>query len=358
MSFHNDNFKSNPNFKYKGNAVEKTECLASTYQFDVFRDDKGEVYLISPYWDISKADKLDHHISLINLKNNQVEKTLEGHKDRVLVARYFQDPYTKKHYFISADRKFHVLVWDLSNNGNIIFDEFVKYDSFIYSVLLMFDENGTIYAVISTLGSGETWVYPINDKAKKKALKNSKESNVYFLTYWWDKKIKHHNIISCGKNTISIHDFNTDENPKEFKTDDKHPYNLGGMVFEKEEKNFLITSATYGLIKLIDLDEKKEVFTRTFEDVFLYSFVRWNDQYILINDCMQRRILVLDMKDDYKIKSKVLCPEMYFDRFIQKVDHPIHGESLLSVGIDWNIKIFANRNIRRQIESEKAEENK
>ena len=70
------------------------------------------------------------------------------------------------------------------------------------------------------------------------------------------------------------------------------------MVFEKEEKNFLITSATYGLIKLIDLDEKKEVFTRTFEDVFLYSFVRWNDQYILINDCLQRRILVLDMKDD------------------------------------------------------------
>lgn len=355
MSFHNDNFKANPNFKYKGNAAEKSECLASTYQFDVYKDDKGEVFLISPYWDISKADQPDHHISLINLKNNQVEKVLEGHKDRVLVARYFQDPYTKKHYFISADRKYHVLVWDLSDNGKIIFDEYLKYDSFIYSVLLMFEENGTIYAVISTLSSGETWVYPINDKVNKRALKNTKEDNVYFMTYWWDKKKKHHNIISCCKNKITIHDFNTDDNPAEFKTDEKHPYNLGGMVFENNGKDYVITSATYGLIKVIDLEGKKEILNNTLDDVFLYSFVRWNDQYILVNDCLQRRILVLDMKDGFKIKSKVLCPEMQFDRFIQKVNHPIHGESILTVGIDWNIKLFANRNIRRMPEPEKQE---
>ena len=56
------------------------------------------------------------------------------------------------------------------------------------------------------------------------------------------------------------------------------------------------------------------------------------------------------MEDNYKIKSKVLCPEFFFDRFIKKVDHPLYGESILSVGIDWKIKLFVNRNISRPLD--------
>ena len=74
---------------------------------------------------------------------------------------------------------------------------------------------------------------------------------------------------------------------------------------------------------------------------------------------IQRRILVLDTDNDYNIVSKVLCPEMYFDRFIRKVYHPIYGESILSVGIDWKIKLFTNRNIIKEEEkADKKEEEK
>ena len=118
------------------------------------------------------------------------------------------------------------------------------------------------------------------------------------------------------------------------------------MVYKNKDKDYLITSATYGLIKVIDLQAKKDIKTITFEDVFLYSFVKWNDRYLLVNDCLQRRILVLDI-DDFTVKSKVLCPEMYFDRFIKKVEHPLYGESIMSVGIDWKIKLFVNRNITK-----------
>jgi hypothetical protein len=41
---------------------------------------------------------------------------------------------------------------------------------------------------------------------------------------------------------------------------------------------------------------------------------------------------------------------MYFERFIKKVMHPKYGESLLSVGIDWTIKLFVNRNIIKSSE--------
>ena len=351
MSFDLVNFKSNPNFKFKEYVKEKSECLASTCQFDCYKDE-GETFLISPYFDIGNIPKREHHISVINLRTNEVKYTLNEHKDRILNARYFQDPYTKKHYLISSDRKGHVIVWDLSDNGKIIYDETFKYESFIYSVLLFFEENNIIYAVISTLGSGETWVVNINEKDKKVQLKNSKDLNVYFLTYWFDESKKEHNIISCAKNKIVIDEYKSGAQ-KEFKTDDKHQYNLAGIVIKKDDgkKNYLITSATYGLIKVIDLDTKAELYNYTYDEVFFYCFVKWNDQYVLLNDCLQRRILVLDINDKFNIKSKVLCPKMYFDRFMKKVDHPLYGESILTVGIDWKIKLFINRNIRREVES-------
>lgn len=350
MSFDEINFKSNPNFKFKEYIKEKSECLSCTYSFDCYKGDDGETYLISPYFDIENIPKREHYISIINIRNNENKKVLYEHKDRVLIVRYFQNPYTKKHYLISADRKGHVIVWDISDNFKIIYDETFNYESFIYGVLLMFEENNIIYVVVSTLSSGETWVVNINDKENKKALHNSKDLNVYFLTYWWDETKKEHNIISCAKNKIVIDAYKSGEQ-KVFNTDEKHPHNLAGMVFKKDGKNLLITSSTYGLIKVFDLDKKIEIHSETYEDVFFYSFVKWNDQFILLNDSLQRRILVLDIDDKYKIKSKVLCPKMYFDRFMKKIEHPLYGESILTVGIDWKIKLFINRNIRREEEN-------
>ena len=71
---------------------------------------------------------------------------------------------------------------------------------------------------------------------------------------------------------------------------------------------------------------------------------------MLLYEALQRRVLVLDMDNEYKIVSKVLLPEMYFDRFIRKVDHPKYGESILSVGIDWKVKLYTNRNIMKEEE--------
>ena len=213
----------------------------------------------------------------------------------------------------------------------------------------MFEPNNKIYAVTSTLANGESFIHPLDDKTKKFEIKDTKDLFVYFMTYWWDEKKQEHNIISCGKNKILISQIKPGSNNNtnyHIQTDEKHPYNLGGMVYKNKDKDYLITSATYGLIKVIDLQAKKEFKSITFEDVFLYSFIKWNDHYLLVNDCLQRRILVLDI-NDFTVKSKVLCPEMYFDRFIKKVDHPIYGESIMSVGIDWKIKLFVNRNITK-----------
>ena len=82
-------------------------------------------------------------------------------------------------------------------------------------------------------------------------------------------------ILFNGKNKILIGQYKAKTNYS-IQTDDKNPYNFGGMIFKNKGREYLIISATYGLIKVIDLQQKKEIHSFTLEDVFFYSFVRWN----------------------------------------------------------------------------------
>ena len=370
MSFDKQNFKTNPNFKFRENPADLRECLGTTYTYDVYKDKQGRAILITPYWNINKQCNTEgdpsvglekyHYISLIDLSNNEEIQTLVGHTDRVVTCRFFEDPFTKKHYLISADRKYKVKVWDLTDNGKIVFDKELKegYDNFIYSVLMIFEQN-KIYVVTSTLGSGETNVFVIGSDEAPKKLKDTKDLNIYYLDYWFEEKDadgnSEHHIIQCGKNKILISQLKKDSN-YEIATEEKYANNLCGMVYKKGDKDLLITSATRGLIEIIDLKERKELQKIEHSDVFFYNFVRWNDQYILLYEAMQRRILVLDTDNNYKVVSKVLCPEMYYDRFIRKVDHPKYGESILSVGIDWKVKLYTNRNIVKEEVKEEEKE--
>ena len=375
MSFDQQNFVTNPNFKFREYPAEKRECLGTTYTYDVFKNPEGKTILVTPHFDINKQCNTEgdpskdlekyHYTSLIDLENNEEIQQLEGHKDRIVTCRFFEDPFTKKQYIISADRKYQVKVWDLSDKtaekGKTIFDKAIdQYDNFIYSVLMVF-EKGKIYVITSTLGNGETKVYTIgNDNPK--LLKDTKELNIYYLDYWFEKSTTQeeqdeHHIIQCGKSNILISQLNKDTNYS-IKTDEQYANNLCAMVFKKGDQDLLITSATRGLIKVIDLKKRQEIYSKDYKDVFFYNFIRWNDQYILLYEAMQRRVLVLDAYNEYKIVSKVLCPEMYYDRFIRKVDHPKYGESILSVGIDWKVKLYTNRNIIKQEQSEENQEEK
>lgn len=350
MSFDEMPFKSNPNFRFQEAITNKSDCLSGTCQFDCYKDKNGEVILISPYFDIARAVEKDHHIALINLKNNEVVRKLEAHKNRVTTVRYFQDPETKDDYFISADAKYKVIVWDLTNNCEKKLETELKYEGFIYSCLLLFI-NKKMYAVVSSLGSNSiTRVIDVANKDNVKEITESKELIVYFLAHWVNENATDNDsknvIIQCAKNKILFSEFPKNHTYHKIETDDKFPYIQAGIVFKNQGKDMFAASITYGKVLIVDLASKTTVKEITMEDdVHLYSFVRWNDHYLLLNDCLQKRIIVFDMLDGYKIKSKVLCPEMNFERFIKKVVHPKYGESLLSVGIDWTVKLFVNRNI-------------
>ena len=358
MSFEDVNFKSNPNFHFKEVVVAKADALSASYQFDCFKDKKGDVILIYGYFDETLAYEYNFYVSLFNLNTNQEVKALEKAKDRILSVRYFKDPYTEKDYLIAADKKSFVTVWDLSDNYNKILEIELKYEGFIYNCLLMFEKE-TMYAVASSISSNnytkviEIQNKEINKEPTVKEIQSSKDYNVYSMSYWYNKnaeKGKNHVIIQCGKSKVLLSEYPSNTTYHSIQISDKFPYISGSIVFKNGDKDLLGFSSTYGYVAIFDLATKKQMFVWETDEVHLYSFVKWNEQYLLLNDCLQRRIIVFDMKDNYKIKSKVLCPEMHFDKFIKKVEHPKYGESILSIGVDWKIKLFVNRNIMRNEE--------
>ena len=338
MNFDKSSFKTEPNFKFKEIVTDKAECLSSTYQFECYKDKNGEVYLIYSFRDI---DANKYYLSVLRLKDNKEVKLLEGYNDRILTIRYFQDPYTKNDYLVSADRRNKIILWDLSNNFAKKVETKVNCTSFIYSLLLIFDSN-KIYIVFSNVNDG-TKIFDIDNKNNIIKLTNPNFSS-YFLEYWYNSKKNKHNIIICGKSKILINEFPDNKIYDEFKSGEKYPYNLGAITFKNKGRDLLAVSATYGLIQIYSF-EYKEVFIKIILDgSFLYSFVKWNDNYLLINDCQNKCILVLDKNDNFQVKKTIPCPEMYFDRFIKKVEHPLYGESILSVSLDGKIRIFINEN--------------
>ena len=90
MSFEDICFKSEPNFKFKGIIKDKSECLASAYQYECYRDKNGEIYLISPFFDIERPELTNYHISLITLKDNKEVKKLKVIKIEFLMLDIFK----------------------------------------------------------------------------------------------------------------------------------------------------------------------------------------------------------------------------------------------------------------------------
>ena len=328
-----------PKFKFKEYISEKADCIGGSYQFDCYKHKNGEVILIMSYFDIDHILENIHDILLITLNDNKVIKKLKGHNDRIISVRYFQEPNSKKDYLISADRRQIVIVWCL-NDFCKIFETKMNYDSLISSNLLIFDSNN-IYVVISTLGEGSTKIFNLKDKSKFIDINNTNNLSVYYLTYWYNKKSNQHIIIQCGKMLILMTEFPNNKIYDTLNSDENYPYNYSGLVFTNEERDLLAVSVIIGLITIYNLEQKKIMLKIIIKNAFLYNFIKWNDNYLFVLDSSKKKIINFNIKDnEFRQEDDIQLPELNYDKFIKRVNHPIYGESLVTIGIDWKLKLF------------------
>jgi len=347
MCFDEENFEYDPNFCYVETISNNSDCLSNCNTFDYYKTKEKNLVLITPYIDPKNFNNEEFEIYLIDIKSKEIINKLKGHKERILSLKIFKNEKTKNEYLISVDTGNIIILWDIQNKFNKIFQKHINYYepyTFIYSTLIIFAEKNTWIVASSIIEKNKTLIIEQNKDDHFIEITESENIPVYCLCYWFNEDAEEekdvHNIIQCGKNTILITKFPSNKTYLKIKTEEKYMYNSGGLVFKSQNKDMLAVSSCSGLILIIDLINKNIVKKIEIENVHIFSFIKWNENYLLVNDMRNRQIIILDIKKEYKIVSKNFIPEMEFDAFMKKIMHPIYGESILTSGKNFKIKLL------------------
>ncbi len=353
MNFDNENFIINPHFKFKEIISDKVEGYSVSSLFDIFIDKEEEVILAMPYFDIKNPYSKDFNISLIRLKDNKEKMKLKGHIARYKVIKCFYDKYTNKKYLASSDRKNKVIIWDINNNYNIVFENIFDYDNYINDLLILFINN-QIYLVITSLSANEA-TKVINLDFSKEAKINSiielSESHgfpKFSLSYWFNEKSNTYYIIQTGKNKVLITENQNKEKYAEINTSNEYPNNISSLIYKKFDNNFVLICSNFGLLIIYDLLNKNIFKEIKIEKAYLINIIKWNENYFVTIDANKKSIVLIDM-NCYKIINLVKMKEIFgHERFLKKVKHPIFGESLISVGNDYKMKLYIDKNTEKK----------
>ena len=346
MSFDKIPFRTNPNFCAKL-LLENTDCLAGSCNFEVFYSKKNKkTYLVTLNFLVDEEQQ-KYTLQVRNLEDNNIVKELEGHEDRILNVRYFYNEENEKEYLVSADKKYFVIIWEITDDFKLIKKQNFQFDAFIYSNVLLFKKD-CIFLISSSISNRGVKIMNVTKSTQPTEIPSAKDFPVYFMEIWHDKKKNKDFLILCGKSKIKIIEVEPDsENPlnKEFSTSDKQPYNLAGTIYTIGETYFFMSSSTFGGILNINLDKMETVGQfPDFNKSNFYNIVQWNEKYLLFVNSAFKKIEVMGL-NDYNIKSQMVFPDFVALRYIKKCIHPVYGECLLAITMDCKLYLLCNRNI-------------
>ena len=124
----------NPNIRFNSIVQEMKCCFGINDIFAVYYDknNNNELYLIFP--------SENYSIKITRLIDNHFIKSLEGHQNQISFVKHFYNNIAQKDHLISSDKSCVVIVWDLSNNYNLLFSLKINYskNSIIYNCTAFF----------------------------------------------------------------------------------------------------------------------------------------------------------------------------------------------------------------------------
>ena len=330
--------KDPKNLKYKSDLISSNSDSGYNDIFEIYISYKdNQEYIVSPNYK-------NFNLNIFNLRNNQKILSLQKHENSIRTIRYFINNKNKNEYLISADSNQKVIIWDITNNYNIKYIIDTKYASDIYSCLLVFPENmndnfivTSTYCMSKNNEEAATKVYSFNDCKFIKYINNTSDIHIYYLLSWYNKNNNQYYIIQFSKNKILINNLISDELYSEL-INIPEGYHYSGVLYYKDNKDYLCSSSTNGYLNIWDLYEKKIYKNINTNGSNLGHVINWNNKYIIAVDINKKSFKIIEIENNsiYDIKNdnkhKLYC--------IKKVNHPIYGESLLSVTNDKVIKLW------------------
>jgi len=309
--------------------------------------------LILPYkseFEKSKEISLKGSKMMINdgeLLYNKKILSLQGHNNTITIIRYFINIKNKNEYLISADKNKNVIIWDITNNYNLLYNINSNYGNDIYSCLLLFSDgdNNNNYIITSTknisndMDNSSTKIYSLNDGKFIKYINNSNRYGVYYLLSWYNIKDKKYYIIEFVNNKIVINNLLEDKLYCELTQDPEDKY-YSGFIKNKDNKDYLYSSSNNGYINIWDLYNKNSIKKININKCKLNNIIEWNDKYIIVADFGNKSFKIID-NETFKLISDIKGVHKKGVKSIKKIYHPIYGESLLSSDQEGIIKLWS-----------------
>ena len=316
------NFSKNPNLRFKLNICQTNSSKGIIDIFAIFVSykDKKE-YLISPNY-------MNYNWDIILLLDNKIKKSLKGHENDITTVRYFINPKNNKEYIISADYDFCILVWEIQNNFNKLHQ--LKSSSKLFSSLIIFpvekDEDNKIFFIdygvkVFSLENGERLDH------------NNFASQPFpnYLLEWYNKKNDKYHIINLNDNYIYITNL-LDIKYAILKYGNGKYYS--GFIYKENHKDILCNNKSGGEIQFWDLYDKALIQFISVGKGHLTKLIKWNEKYIISVNYL-RNFIIIDIS-----QKKAISNIGNGIKDINKINHPIYGESLIVATSKNKINLF------------------
>ena len=330
----------NPNFKFK-NVVKHMDCCFGINDiFDIYYDKNNnfELYLISPSENFS--------IAITRLKDNQLIKSLQGHNQKITSLRCFYDEIKQKDYLVSSSKKCKVIIWDLSNNFNLLYSLDVDYsqNSIIYSCLLFFSQNKGNYLITcsnETDSKDFTKIYNFENHQLICELEGTNRIEIYYLLSWKNDDKDYLFETSIGR--VIVHDLETKNLFHILNSPNRSIQNSACLIKNTQTNkiDLLAVPTIHGDIYFWDLNTFKLKFSIKYQNSYFYDIINWNDKYIIVAEKFNSLIVIIDISIR-KIITIMKNKNESFVISLKKINHPLYGESLLSSDIDNNISLYTH----------------
>ena len=330
----NHKFTKNPqNLKYKMDICSTNDYFGRNDIFEVFISVKDlKSYLISK--------NKNYNLDIYSLESNTLIKSIKHHTNRITMIRYFLNEKTNREYLVTADENKMVTLWDIHNDFNIIYDIKTGYSGKIYSSLLVFNIEDKNYLLASTNRTNDyIKIYNIDSGVFIDKINKSINNYTYYLLYRFNKKNNENCIIECCESKILIHNLLKDEIYAELKTE-KESRHFSGFIYNKNEIDYLCNGCGNGYINIWDLFNKNLI-TSIYDNQgsYLHHIIQWNDKFAIIADVTYKSFKIFNY-DEKKYICNIGGQHSNYVIGVKKIYHPIYGESLLTSGWDYTIKLW------------------
>ena len=333
--------RKNPNFKFEKYIDAKNE-YSSGYNgfFDIFTYSKDkDQYIITPVLS-------SFLIYIIRITDNQLLRSLKGHTECLSCINYFQNDKNKnEEYILSVDIKGIIIIWDINNNFKIKYKINTK-ESVIYSSIIIFNSNNNQknnkdnnYIITSNNCNSEkeflnySKIYSLSNGKFIKNLTNTNSKKTYYILPWHEKKNNILYEIECCYERIVI--INIEENKlyHEFLSEGDTETFTCGLVFNKNNIDYLCTLSLHGMLKFWDLENKRFIVKIKTGGLNSRVMIQWSEKYIILSDKKSddnnKTFKILDI-DSFKIISNIGGKHASPITCIKKINHSKYGNIIVT----------------------------